>query len=205
MSDLLNGSTLTCSMTRANKLLAQLRESSSSSKLRSNRRQYCSELKNSVYHRDVSVLNFNGVDVLNSQLVDIQRAFDGNLLKKKLIERWKNRLFELNIQYGIHKILGDVDCLHHEKSMLTEVLATIIDKQCINVDSLLVSMENVRSSDKKYDFRWNVSSFDKDTINTRLKEISKELSKFDELKDRLNIQNNFSIELTPDERMLLNI
>ncbi len=202
-----NGSTLTCSMTRANKLLAQLRESSSKSGERHTRRRFSSytEPVTGNYHLEVDVLHFTGVDTLNTQLADMRSVFNGKLLKKRLVERWKNRLFELNIRYGIHTVLGNIDCLQQEKSMVSEALSAISDKRCISVNSLLVSMNAASTSDKKYDFKWNIGAFKQDDLNKRLKDISKELSKFDELKDKLNIENSFSIELLPEEMALLNI
>lgn len=200
-----NANVFTCSMTRANKLLAQLREGSSTSVVPRRGRYTGYSSGSSSYHKEVGLLFYTDETQLNNSLQEIRTNFEERLLKKKLIERWKNKLFELNIHYGIHKVLSNIDILQQEKSMVTEALQATKDNNCITVPSVVVSMNACRDSEKKYDFRWNVGAFEQDELNKRLKEISKEVSKLDELKDKLNIENSFSIDLSTSERALLNI
>ncbi len=198
------GSALVCSMTRANKLLAQLREGSSSSVTRTRRSRYLMPTT-ATYHKEVNLLYYTDAAQLAAQLNGIRAEFNSKLLKKKLVEKWKNRLFELNIRYGLHSLLSKIELLQQEKTMCTELLQSLIDNNCVTAESAKVSMDAVRTSEKKYDFKWNVGAFEQDVVKSRLQEISKELSNLDEMKDKLNIENSFSIDLTDEERAMLNI
>lgn len=156
------------------------------------------------YHQEVSLLCHN-LDTLNKQLDDIRVEFNTKILRDKLVEKWKNRLFELNVRYGIHTLLSNIDCLQKEKNLITEVIQSIVDNNCVSVESAKISMDAVSTSEKKYDFKWNVGAFEQDALKSRLKEISKEISKYDEMKDKLNIENSFSLDLTKEEKDILNI
>lgn len=203
-----NGSptqTWTCSMTRANKLLAQLRDSSSNRTVAPTRRYRYSSSPSAVYHKEVSHLTFTDVADLNSKLTNVRNELNRKLLHKRLVEKWKNKLFELNVRYGIHAVLSNIDLLQQEKTLLSEVRQANADNNCVSVNAAIVSMNAVSSSEKKYDFKWNVAAFEQDDLEERLKMISKEISRLDELKDKLNIENSFSIELSAEERDMLGI
>lgn len=203
-----NGSptqTWTCSMTRANKLLAQLRDGSSHRTIAPTRRYRYSSSPSAVYHKEVSHLTFTDVADLNSKLANVRNELNRKLLHKRLVEKWKNKLFELNVRYGIHAVLSNIDLLQQEKTLLSEVRQANADNNCVSVNAAIVSMNAVSSSEKKYDFKWNVAAFEQDDLEERLKMISKEISRLDELKDKLNIENSFSIELSAEERDMLGI
>lgn len=203
-----NGSptqTWTCSMTRANKLLAQLRDGSSNRTVAPTRRYRYSSSPSTVYHKEVSHLTCIGSADLNGKLDDIRNELNHKLLRKRLVEKWKNKLFELNVRYGIHTVLSNVDLLQQEKTLLSEVRQSNVDNNCVNVNVALRNMNAVSTSERKYDFKWNVAAFEQNDLDERLKIISKEMSRLDELKDKLNIENSFSIELSAEERGILGI
>jgi len=158
-----------------------------------------------VYHKEVSHLTFTDVADLNSKLANVRNELNRKLLHKRLVEKWKNKLFELNVRYGIHAVLSNIDLLQQEKTLLSEVRQANADNNCVSVNAAIVSMNAVSSSEKKYDFKWNVAAFEQDDLEERLKMISKEISRLDELKDKLNIENSFSIELSAEERDMLGI
>jgi len=189
--------TLTCSMTRANKLLAQLREGPVVGNGR--RSRYCSSC---VYHKEVSLLGNYGIE---ERLNEVLSAYNDKLTKKKLVEKWKSRLFELNVRYGISKVLSEIELLQQEKNMITEVLEELDNNNCVSLASAKVSMDAVQNSDKKYEFKWNVSPFSRDNLKVQLNEIARKLSNLDDTRDKLNIENSFSIELNDAERRLLNL
>ena len=192
-------------MTRANKLLAQLRDGSSHRTIAPTRRYRYSSSPSAVYHKEVSHLTFTDVADLNSKLANVRNELNRKLLHKRLVEKWKNKLFELNVRYGIHAVLSNIDLLQQEKTLLSEVRQANADNNCVSVNAAIVSMNAVSSSEKKYDFKWNVAAFEQDDLEERLKMISKEISRLDELKDKLNIENSFSIELSAEERDMLGI
>ena len=192
-------------MTRANKLLAQLRDGSSHRTIAPTRRYRYSSSPSAVYHKEVSHLTFTDVADLNSKLANVRNELNRKLLHKRLVEKWKNKLFELNVRYGIHAVLSNIDLLQQEKTLLSEVRQANADNNCVSINAAIVSMNAVSSSEKKYDFKWNVAAFEQDDLEERLKMISKEISRLDELKDKLNIENSFSIELSAEERDMLGI
>ena len=203
-----NGSptqTWTCSMTRANKLLAQLRDGSGNRTVAPTRRYRYSSSPSTVYHKEVSHLTFTDIADLNSMLANVHNDLNRKLLRKRLVEKWKNKLFELNVRYGIHVVLSNIDLLQQEKTLLSEVRQSNVDNNCVNVNAALLSMNAVRTSEKKYDFKWNVTAFEQNDLDEQLKMISKEISRLDESKDKLNIENSFSIELSAEERDMLGI
>lgn len=191
----------TCSMTRANKLLAQLRDSPKTSS-RTKSLRY-SQPARGKYYKELSWLS--NLDGFESSLQSVREAFELELTRKRLIEKWKNRLFELNIQYGIHSILSDVELLKLEKSELAEVASSAEESNSIPLESALISMEAVKDVERKFEYKWNVRAFTAESIDQRLKKLSKELSELDDRRDRLNASSTFSIKLTPEEMSILNI
>lgn len=189
-------------MTKANKLLVQLRTTGHGTMPCKGR---YSSVSTDVFYREMSYLN--SIDNLKASLEQIRKKFNNKLLGKKLMEKWKNKLFELNIRYGIHTVLSTIDLLRHEKNMISEVLQAEADasNNFVDIDVAIAGMDAVHTSERKYDFKWKVSAFNRCDFEKRLKDISKEISKLDELKDRLNFENTFSIELSAEERDMLGI
>jgi hypothetical protein len=194
-----------CSMTRANKLLAHLREGSKSS-IASKWSDY-SDSKQDTWCKEVNLLHFESYEALDTQLATIRAKFLDKLRKTQLIEKIKNRLFELNIQYGINTVLSEIALLKSEKSAISNVIDEIQSKACISSETLKTSVELVKTNaaDKLYSYTWRVNAFHIGQLKDRLEIISKELLRLDELKDKLNIENSFSLELTDEEKAMLNL
>jgi hypothetical protein len=191
-----------CSMTRANKLLAQLRDAPETS--HRSRRAYGEEdeYPGTVW-LEIGALTSSTDEQIDSQLANMKSTFELTLLKRKLSERWKNRLFTLNIQYGISAVLSDLDLCRNEKDLITKLLRKLAKVRVFTLPEARASMGVVNGSEKKYDFAWNVSSFNKLELEERLRDIQRRVSALDDSKDLLNARNEFSIELTEAERSLL--
>jgi hypothetical protein len=54
-------------------------------------------------------------------------------------------------------------------------------------------MDAVKTSEKKYEFKWEVGVFDEAEVKARVNEINKRLTILDDQKDDLSIKNTFSI------------
>lgn len=187
--------TYTMSMTKANKVLTRLREKPEKGR----KSRYSSFSTEKTYSIEINLLSFKH-DTTNDQLKDIQEKFNNALAKKTLVEKWKNRLFELNVRYGLHAVMSSIDMLKEEKSSLNEILTEHQSSRFIPLEQAVVSMKAVESIDKKYDFKWQVSPFNVNAIKKRVADINKQISKLEDERDNLNIQNSFSIELTAKER-----
>lgn len=197
---------VTCSLTRANKILTKMRNASDNDtfvpQIKYKRRKYMSGLDDSVNPCGVTVklLTFNQDETKNA-LESFREALDKKLTRKQLIEKMKNRLFELNVHYGIHEILSEIDNLNIEKRELLDILNQYNSstKKYTSYSNALASIESVKSYDKKYELEWHIAAFDSDELKERLKVIDKCLSSLDDKKDRLNIEKSFTIKLSPLE------
>lgn len=187
------------SMTKANKILNKLREKGTKSK--PSRYTTFTEKK---YSFQVNLLNYDK-GVCATRTNDIEVKFNDDLRKKILIEKWKNRLFELNIKYKIHEILSEIEICKIERNMCDEILAECKSTMLHTMKTLPVSMDAVKSSEKKYDFNWDVTPFDVSAIKLRMSELDRKISKLESKRDDLNIQNTFSLELTQKEKEYANL
>lgn len=199
--------TFSCSMTRANKLLAQLRDGEVSSSRNGGRRRSGYGGADNTFTGCLVISHLTGVpdELLIARLTAVKATFESALVKQRLIERWKNRLFVLNIQHGINDVLGEIDLLRVEKARVQALLDELERLGAMPLEQAKVSMNATNTSDKKFDFTWNVTGFDKNALGERQKEISRRISFLDDSKDSLNARCNFSIDLSPEERTLLNV
>jgi hypothetical protein len=92
-------------MTRANKILIRLRDA---------------PFERNTYRLDISLLTYDTTQT-QAQLYEIKTKFDTSLRKRVFIEKWRNRLFELNIRYGLHTILSEIDLLKKERTELKKL------------------------------------------------------------------------------------
>jgi len=190
----------TCSMTRANKLLGQLRSSSDISTKK--HRHYTYGVPAGNYSAHTTSLSFDR-QIVENEISLIKKEFNEKLVRTRLLERLKNKLFTLNITYGINDILSQISILQKEESLLAEILTSYKNEVHYDLDKVerLVSYQ----PDKPSDMKWSVIAFDVGMLTDRRKSIKREILKLDEKKDMLNIQNSFSIELSPEEKELLNL
>jgi hypothetical protein len=156
------------------------------------------------YGIEVGLLMFSE-NTVNEKLAEIREKHKTTLLKKILVEKWKNRLFVLNIRYGINDILSELEILKQEKTMLNDILDNYKHKNYERLLDVQSSMHSVKDSENKYNFRWQIGAFYVEEIKSRLSNISKRMSSLDDKRDTLNIQNTFSIELTDKEWEYLDI
>lgn len=200
---------VTVSMTRANKLLAKLRElgkgaPETTSSLRNRAYGFPSSCENTSHGVEVSYLTYNA-DKMNAQLAEIRKDFDERVAIKALTEKWKCTLFQLNIKYGIHDLLAEIDLLKMERSMLNDILRSNKTHRYQSEAAVIESHASVADYEKRWDMKWSVGAFDSDAVKANIREISCRLSTLDNKKDKLNIENSFTIDLTDDQRHLLNI
>ena len=193
-TDVQETKTYTMSMTKANKVLSRLREKPEKGR----KSRYSTYSTEKTYSIELNLLSYKH-DAVSDQLKDIQERFNNVLAKKTLVEKWKNRLFELNVRYGLHAVMSNIDMLKEEKSSLNEILTEHQSSHFIPLEQAVVSMKAVDSIDKKYDFKWQVSPFNVNAIKKRVVDINKKISKLEDERDSLNIQNSFTIELTSKE------
>lgn len=187
--------TYTMSMTRANKILGKLRDVPGKSK-KTKHYTYTTE---KVYSTEVNLLTYS-YNSTRDMLKEIQENVETKLARSILIEKWKNKLFELNIRYGIHEVMSQIELLKEEKTVFSEILAEYQATRFIGLDQVHTSILAVTSSDKKYEFKWQVSPFDINSIKKKLVTIGKQINKLEAQRDELNIQNSFTVELDPTER-----
>lgn len=198
---------ITISLTRANKILAKLRQLASSdyNPGRTSRRRYLPEqTKNIQYGLKVKLLTFNEANTVN-KIAEIRSVVNNKITLKNLIERWKNILFALNVKYTLHDILSELDCLNNERSVLIEILNESKDSEYRSLSDIMLSMEATKTSEKRYDFEWYVAAFDSDEIKKRVASIDKQIAALDDKKDRLNIENSFTISLSAEEMALVGL
>lgn len=189
---------ITISMTRANKILAKMRDTDKPTSKR-----LCYDIKLN-YGMKVKLLSFNR-DAIEAALKDMEKKVSEKLLKKSLVEKWKNRLFELNVRHGVNTILSEIDTLKYEVSTIKEILEEFKTHNYGSLGGVIAGMGSVANYEKRYDLEWNVTTFNANKLRERLAEIEKRLSELDDKKDKINIENAFSIHLTADELKLLNL
>lgn len=191
--------TLTCSMTRANKILASLREPKAFKK------NLYDRTSSSVTHGiSINIMNYASADT-QRKLNDITSNIRDVMVKRRLLEKFKNRLFTLNVRYNIHDILSEIEVLKAERDMLTNIIKDYDNNNYMTMASAAINIEAIKSSDKKYEFKWNVSAFDLTSLKNQVKTITKRLSVLDEKRDSFNIQNSFTLSLTDDEYIMLDL
>lgn len=182
------------SMTRANKVLSKLRENPQKG-FPKNRYSYSTGKK---YSMEVKVLSFDA-DTFKEQMNEMREKFNDGLTKKKLIEKWKNRLFALNVRYGIHDIMSDIDILKDERNALNEVVVENNTTHFVSPEQVVSNINTVEKSERKYDLKWDASPFNMSLVKKRIADINKRIGTLEDERDNLNIQNSFSIDLTPKE------
>ncbi len=190
-----------CSMTRANKLLARLRTSSD---ITPKSKIFSKGPLAIWYYHQINLLNYTGMDNLTKDLAKAQNKIYSHISKQKLIARWKDRIFELNVKYGIHTLLSKIDLLQKEKSILSDIVNSMHSTNWVHVDTAR-NIEKVGTSDKKYDLQWNVAVFDAGSLEEKIRAISAEISELDDLKDRLNAASEFSLDLSKEDFELLSL
>lgn len=198
---------ITVSMTRANKLLSKLRDLSKNSPASTSSRRgiyYTSERASSKYGVETSYLTYNEKKLLD-QLDLIRQEFIDKIDLVHLTERWKHMLFRLNIKYGIHEVLGKIDVLKIERSMLNAVLNSNTANCYQSADEVKSSYGRIADYAGKWDHKWSIGAFDSNTIRTKIADINKKLSFLDNEKDELNIRNSFTIKLSEKQCHLLSI
>lgn len=193
----MDSKTVTMSMTKANKILTRIRERPEKNR----KSRYSSYMPDGKFSIEIDLLSYNA-ESIKERLKEMQDKFDESLMKSCLVEKWRNRLFELNVRYGIHAVMAEIDLLKEEKSSLTNILNEHQSKYFTTFEIAEKSMNAVMTSDKKYEFKWNVSPFDITKIKNRIAAINKKVGKLEEKRDDLNIQNSFTLELTPTEYAL---
>ncbi len=195
--------TLTCSMTRANKILTKLKEMSNNKTSMNRRGKYYTEPP-ITYSVEISFLT-NRQNHVEKDLEQIRSAYNQVKLRKNLIEKIKNRIFVLNIRYGIHELLSEIDLLKHERTCLSDILDEYKRKKCRTLEDIKYTMDILKNDDKKYEYKWCVSAFDADELQDQIKNISKKISQLDDKRDTINISSTFSIDLSSDEYSLLEL
>jgi hypothetical protein len=193
---------VTMSMTRANKILIRLREAP------------VKIAKKSRYSYIESSTNKNGMEIglltydkekTAQQLAEMRETYEASKLKRELLEKWRNRLFEMNIKYGLHSLLSEIDLLKKERTDINQILSEYHTEHYTPLSQAIVSMDAVKTSEKKYEFKWKVGAFDEAELKKRVSNINKQLAILDNRKDDLNIQNTFSIQLNEQERDLVDL
>lgn len=193
---------ITISMTRANKILSKLRQGQSAPKPNLCRAYYAQPVQSNCI--TVSILTFNKEDV-TKKIEEKKHEVELSFTKKRLISKWKDKLFALNVHYGIHDILSEMELLNSEKSTLQGLIDEHQSGNYDNLEHVISSMKAVENYDQRYTMNWKVGSFDIENLKSRVLEIEKQLSQLDEKKDRMNIEKSFTIVLTTEEYELLNI
>jgi hypothetical protein len=190
------------SMTRANKILMRLRENTERApKVRS---LYGATNPTTEYGYEIDLLVYERVND-EARLADIKEKFEAKRIKKVLTDKWKNRLFSLNLRYGLHDVLSEIDALKSERTDLLDVIGQHKSNKYITLEAAEVSMKAVDNVTGKYTFKWKISPFDVKSMATRVVEINKQIGKLDDKKDAINISNTFSIDVTPAELKLLEL
>jgi len=194
--------TFSCSMTRANKILSKVREL----------KNECAGTKSVSRYSDPPTkytINLSFLTYKQNQtektLDEIVNRFNHNKTLLRLFEKIKNRIFTLNIRYGIHDLLTEVDMLKHEKKELQNILNECNRFTARTLEDVKHTMEVLKNDDKKYEYNWSVIAFNPETIQEQVKAINKKLSVLDNKRDSINISSTFSIELTPEEYELLEL
>lgn len=195
--------TFSCSMTRANKILSKVRD------LKNEHAGVTKSISRyaeppTKYTIDVSFLTYRQ-NQTEKILDNIVERFNKNKLLLRLFEKIKNRIFTLNIRYGIHDLLTEIDMLKHEKTELQNILNECNRKTASTLEDVKHTMEVLKNDDKKYEYKWNVIAFNPETLQEQIKVINKKIAVLDDKRDCINISSTFSIELTPEEYSLLEL
>ncbi len=185
---------MTMSMTRANKQLIRLRDLVTEK----------SPSYNTVYGLETSLLTFDEATA-TKQLAEIRSSVEEYHTIRILTERWRNRLFEFNVKYGLHYILSEIDLLKKERTELKKIITDYEKSSYITLDSAQISMKAVKDAEKKFEFKWKIGAFDVDKLKERILAINKAVAILDDKKDDINIKNTFSIVLNDAELKLLDV
>jgi thymidylate synthase len=193
--------TYTMSMTKANKILTKLRQMVSKP-CANTIRHYGEEPKK--YSVKIPYIDYS-LSTVQAKIDSIKKEFDQKMLVKKLLETWKCQVFALNIKYGIHEVLSDIDTLTSEKTILEEVLKDITKDGNKTLEQVEKQVSETQSYSNRYDMQFCISAFDEGKIRKRLSEINKTLNYLDEHKDKLNISKSFTITLEKAEADLVGL
>jgi hypothetical protein len=194
------------SLTKANKLLSRLRNDAQSDvQLYGGQPNKYLQPTTGQIITVVKGLGFDR-DNVEKQHNDVYAMHKRAIIRKQLIEKIKKHIFIENISKGISDIMSEMECLNYESNNLKKVLATIA---AANVCSLLQVINDIHdipaNHEKRFDISWNTSTFDVDRCRNRIEEIATRVNELDEQKDKLNINNTFSIKLSNEEKAILNL
>lgn len=191
---------LTCSMTRANKIISALREGSAKKKPS----RYSCVIAEPKYGLTLTHICYYEPDV-QERIEEIRAKHTEETMKRRLISKLKNRLFSLNVHYGINDIMSEIDLLRTEKQKLTEIIEDHEKNNYMQHDVVKSIIKPSSGADYKPELTWHIGAFDINDIKAQVKVLTKRISALDEKRDMANIQNSFSVDLTPEEYTMLDL
>lgn len=191
---------LTCSMTRANKILTAIRETKPATK----KDRYSLYKDPTSYGIKITLASYSDADV-KSKLDNIKEKFTEETIRRRLVAKLKNRLFSLNVRYGINDIMTEIELLRAERQKLNDIIEDYNKHTYLDYKDLKSKMDLFKNADHKYDLSWEVGAFDIGDFKNQVKALTKRIGVLDEKRDQINIQNSFTIDLTPEEYSMLDL
>lgn len=145
------------------------------------------------------------------QVATAKHNFTRKLTISHELATLKDQLFAANAKYGIDTVLTSISQLENEKQMLSEILSQIdlmfpsilldhLYKEKKSADDLAEKNNEI----SKYS-GVDISLFEKDSINTRIKEIAKELTRLEDKRNEMNWSHKISISLSKESVDLLGL
>lgn len=101
--------------------------------------------------------------------------------------------------------MTEIELLRAERQKLNEIIEDYGKHSYLTHEDVKRKMNLFKDAEHKYTLIWEVGAFDVNNFKTQVKALTKRIGVLDEKRDQANIQNSFTIDLTPDEYAMLDL